>query len=94
VKNVGKQAGTEVVQLYVQDLVASVTRPVRELKGFQRVTLSAGQTETVTLRVPVTQLGCYDINLQYRVEPGEFRVYVGGDSRAELSATFNVVAAQ
>ena len=94
VKNVGKQAGTEVVQLYVQDLVASVTRPVRELKGFQRVTLSAGQQETVTLRVPVTQLGCYDINLQYRVEPGEFRVYVGGDSRAELSATFNVVAAQ
>jgi len=94
VKNVGKQAGTEVVQLYVQDLVASVTRPVRELKGFQRVTLSAGQTETVTLRVPVTQLGCYDINLQYRVEPGEFRVYVGGDSQAELSATFNVVAAQ
>jgi beta-glucosidase len=79
-KNSGNVKGTEVVQLYLRDLVASVTRPVKELKAFKRVTLGAGETQSVTLSVPVSELGFHDESMKYVVEPGAFEVFVGGNS--------------
>lgn len=91
VKNTGKRAGTEIVQLYIQDVVASVTRPVKELKGFQRVFLQPGEQKSVTFRLPASQLGFYNLNMQYQVEPGEFKVYVGGNSQETLASNFEIV---
>ena len=81
VTNTGKQAGTEVVQMYIQDLVSSVTRPIKELKGFQKVSLQPGETKTVTLDITPELLAFYDIDMKFTVEPGEFEVMVGNSSR-------------
>jgi beta-xylosidase len=81
VTNTGSRRGDEVVQLYVRDLVSSVTRPVKELKGFRRVTLDPGQTQTIALDVTPDRLAFHDIDLSFRVEPGEFRLMVGSSSR-------------
>ena len=81
--NTGPRAGDEVVQLYVRDLVSSVTRPVKELKGFQRLTLGPGERRTVAFDVTPEHLAFYDINMEWRVEPGEFRLMVGPSSRDE-----------
>jgi beta-glucosidase len=81
VTNTGAVAGDEVVQLYIRDKVSSVTRPVKELKGFQRVTLGPGQTRTVTLEITPEHLAFYDIDMKYVVEPGEFEILVGNSSR-------------
>lgn len=81
VTNTGARKGDEVVQLYVRDVVSSVTRPVKELKGFLRVTLDPGQTRTVALDVTPDRLAFYDIDMNFRVEPGEFRLMVGSSSR-------------
>ena len=83
VVNTGARAGDEVVQLYVRDLVSSVTRPVKELKGFQRITLAPGERRTVVFEVTPDHLAFYDIDMQWRVEPGEFRLMVGSSSRNE-----------
>jgi len=83
VTNTGPRAGTETVQLYIRDLVSSVTRPVKELKGFQKISLVPGETKTVTLNITPASLAFYDINLKYTVEPGEFAILVGSSSRAE-----------
>jgi beta-glucosidase len=83
VTNTGKRAGSEVVQLYVRDLVSSVTRPIKELKGFQKVTLNPGETTTVALEITGQSLAFYDINMEYVVEPGDFAVMVGNSSRDE-----------
>lgn len=83
VTNTGDRAGTEVVQLYIRDRVSSVTRPVKELKGFARVTLEPGETQTVTLDVTPASLAFYDVNMDYVVEPGAFDVMVGTSSRDE-----------
>jgi beta-glucosidase len=83
VTNTGEREGTEVVQLYIRDLVSSVTRPVRELKGFRKVRLDPGETATVALEIPPASLAFYDIDMRLVVEPGEFEVMVGGSSRAE-----------
>jgi len=91
VANTGSRAGTDVAQLYVRDDVGSVTRPVRQLKGFQRVELAAGATKTVEFRVPVQQLGFWNQAMRYVVEPGTFHVYAGSSSTAELVGTFEVV---
>jgi len=80
VKNTGARAGDEVVQLYLHDLVGSVTRPVKELKGFKRVTLEAGQSARVTFNVPVALTAFYDRAMRYVVEPGVFEVLVGSAS--------------
>jgi beta-glucosidase len=88
--NSGARRGTEVVQLYVRDEVASVTRPVRELKQFQRVDLAPGETRTVTLRVPVQSMGFWGPGMRYIVEPGAFRVFVGPNSATGLEAAFAV----
>ena len=93
VTNTGSKPGEEVVQLYVRDVVSSVTRPVKELKGFQRISLGPGETRTVTFEVTPEHLAFYDIDMVYRVEPGEFRLMVGSSSRdADLQAvTLRVV---
>jgi len=89
-KNRGKYAGTEVVQLYVQDMIASVTRPVKELKGFRRVYLNPGEQAVVEFRIPVSSLGLYDSEMRYVVEPGDFNLMVGGSSETGLMAQFRV----
>ena len=81
VTNTGKRAGTEVVQMYIRDLVSSVTRPVKELKGFQKIALQPGETKTVALDITPESLAFYDINMKYVVEPGEFEIMVGNSSR-------------
>jgi beta-glucosidase len=81
VKNTGKRGGTEVVQMYIRDRVSSVTRPVKELKGFQKITLAPGETRTVSLEITPESLAFYDTNMNHVVEPGEFEVMVGNSSR-------------
>jgi beta-glucosidase len=80
VTNMGKRAGTEVIQLYVRDLVSSVTRPVKELKGFQKVALPPGKSQTAVLEIAPDTLAFYDVNMDYVVEPGEFEIMVGTSS--------------
>jgi beta-glucosidase len=81
VTNTGDRAGTEVVQLYIRDLVSSVTRPVKELKGFHRVRLDPGETTTVAFDITPALLSFYDIDMRYVVEPGDFELMVGTSSR-------------
>ena len=83
VTNTGALAGDEVVQLYIRDVVSSVTRPVKELKGFRRVTLAPGETRTVAFDITPDKLAFYDIDMVWRVEPGEFRIMIGSSSRNE-----------
>ena len=89
-KNTGKKEATEVVQLYVRDLVGSVTRPVRELKGFQRVTLAPGQQTEVVFELPIQDLAFYGKDMVKKVEPGKFQVWIAGDSASGTLAEFEV----
>lgn len=91
-KNTGKYDGTEVVQLYVQDKVGSVTRPVKELKRFQRVTLKAGESTQVSLSLPVSELAFWGYDMNYTVEPGDFTLWVGTNSAEGLTKNFSVSA--
>src|SRR3989454_427811 len=91
VANTGSREGTEVVQLYVRDEVASVGRPVRELKGFQRVTLKPAGSRAVDIRVAVRDLAFYGLDMKRVVEPGAFRVYVGPSSAEGQEARFEVI---
>lgn len=90
VTNTGDRDGKEVVQLYIRDLVGSVTRPVKELKGFELVALKAGETKTVRFILDHATLGFYTNDGRYVVEPGDFKVFIGGDSNATLSADFSL----
>ena len=81
VTNKGSREGTETVQMYIRDLVSSVTRPVKELKGFARVSLRPGESKTVGIAITPESLAFYDVNMKYVVEPGEFEVMVGSSSR-------------
>lgn len=81
VTNTGKRDGAEVVQLYVRDLVGSITRPVRELKGFEKIFLRAGETGTVSFEITDDMLGFYDGDLNWAVESGDFDIMIGTDSR-------------
>jgi len=90
VRNTGARAGTEVVQLYLRDEVASVTRPVRELKGFRRVPLGPGEARSVEFSVTPAQLAFYGPSLEPIIEPGTFRVFVGGSSVGGLEGSFEV----
>jgi beta-glucosidase len=90
IENVGKRTGDEVVQLYIRDVAASVTRPVKELKGFQRVTLQPGEKRRVEFNVRADQLGFYNRDMRFVVEPGEFRIMVGPNSENLIQTTFEV----
>jgi beta-glucosidase len=81
VTNTGSREGSEVVQLYIRDLVSSVTRPVKELKGFKKVWLQPGESTTVVIDISPGSLAFYDVNMKYVVEPGDFEVMVGTSSR-------------
>ena len=81
VTNTGQHEGTEVVQLYIRDLVSSVTRPIKELKGFQKVRLQPGESKTVSFDITPDELSFFDVNMRYVVEPGDFEVMVGNSSR-------------
>lgn len=90
-ENTGKYEGTEVAQLYVQDKVASVTRPVKELKRFTRVTLKSGEKKTVTFELPISELAFWNIDMVRTVEPGDFGLWVGPDSQTGEEVFFKVV---
>ncbi len=89
-KNSGEYDGTEVAQLYVQDLVGSISRPVKELKGFQRVTLKAGESAVVEFSLPVADLAFWNIDDKFVVEPGDFNLWVATDSASGEPAGFTV----
>ena len=90
VTNTGGRPGSEVVQLYVRDRVSSVTRPVKELKGFRKVRLAPGESATVELPVGRDALAFHDLDMRHVVEPGEFSVMVGTSSRDEDLQTFTL----
>lgn len=90
VTNTGSYDGRETVQLYIRDLYGSVVRPVKELRGFQQVFLKPGESRTVTFTITPADLRFYDAKLRYVVEPGEFKVYIGGNSREVKEAGFTL----
>ncbi|MBO3097780.1 beta-glucosidase BglX [Gelidibacter pelagius] len=90
VKNSGNYDGKEVVQLYIRDLVGSVTRPVKELKGFEKVEIKKGETKTVTFKLTVEDLKFYNSNLDFVAEPGQFHVFVGTNSDTTMKAEFEL----
>ena len=90
--NASDVAGEEVVQLYVRDLVGNVTRPVKELKGFKRVRLDPGQSETVEFQLHTDDLAFYGRDMKLNTEAGRFHVWIGGSSNAELQGEFEIVA--
>ena len=92
VSNTGLLPGGEVVQLYIRDLVGSTTRPVKELKGFERIYLQPGQTRTVTFKIAPEMLKFYNYDLQYVIEPGDFQVMIGSNSRDVKTAAFTVTS--
>ncbi len=93
VQNVGERAAEEVVQLYVRDLVGSVTRPVKELKGFQRVRLEPCESQRVCFELHTDELAFYNQKMQLVTEPGHFHAWIGSSSEPELWGEFEVVAA-
>jgi len=90
-ENAGTRAGDEVVQLYIRDPVATMTRPVKELKGFQRVTLQAGEKRRVEFTLTRDQLAFWNREMRFVAEPGEFRVMVGSNSRDLIEAKFELL---
>ena len=88
--NTGNCEGTEIAQVYVRDLVGSVTRPVKELKAFERITLAPGESRTVTLSLPVSELAFYGLDMVKKVEPGDFQLWVAGDSASGEALSFKV----
>ncbi|MEI8084671.1 MAG: glycoside hydrolase family 3 N-terminal domain-containing protein [Paludibacter sp.] len=90
VKNTGKVDGEEVVQCYVRDLVGSVTRPVKELKGFEKIMLKAGESKTMTFTITPDMLAFYRIDMSYGTEPGDFKLFIGSNSRDVKETTFKL----
>ncbi len=90
VKNTGKTKGDEVVQMYIRDEVSSVTRPIKELRGFERITLNPGETQKVTFKISPEKLSFYNREMKRVVEPGMFKVQVGGNSVDLTEARFEV----
>ncbi|MDU1892608.1 MAG: beta-glucosidase BglX [Dysgonomonas sp.] len=88
--NAGEYDGEEIVQLYTRDLVGSVTRPVKELKGFKKIFLKAGESQTVEFTLSVDDLRFYNPELEYVYEPGDFHLFVGGSSDTSLKAKFSL----
>ena len=81
IKNTGSRTGDEVVQLYIRDLLGSVSRPVLELKGFQRIHLEPGETKEISFAITPEMLSMLDKDLKKIVEPGDFRIMIGASSR-------------
>jgi beta-glucosidase len=90
ITNTGRFDGTEVAQLYIRDMVGSITRPVKELKGFQKVFLKAGESKTLTFSLTANDLAFYNAKLEHRAEPGDFKVFVGTNSVEVKEAAFTL----
>jgi beta-glucosidase len=90
VKNTGSVAGTEVVQLYIRNTAASVSQPVRELKGFARVTLAPGEQKHVEFPLGFDELSFYDADIRRTVEPTTYTIWVGGSSLATAETSLKV----
>ncbi|WP_281234270.1 beta-glucosidase BglX [Flavobacterium gelatinilyticum] len=90
VTNTGNFDGKETVQLYIRDLVGSVTRPVRELKGFQKIALKKGEKQTVSFDITVEDLKFYNSDLKFVAEPGQFDIFIGGNSAADKKVSFEL----
>ncbi|WP_317047337.1 glycoside hydrolase family 3 C-terminal domain-containing protein [Lutibacter citreus] len=90
-KNIGKYDGAEVVQLYVRDLFGSVTRPVKELKGFEKVMLKSGEEKIITFKLTSDDLRFHNIDMNFVAEPGDFKVFVGGNSNDVIETEFKLL---
>lgn len=88
IKNTSNTDGTEIVQLYVRDLVGSIARPIKELKGFQRISIKAGESKTVTFKLPVSELAFYGKDLLKKVEAGEFDIWIAPNSKEGVKESF------
>ena len=82
--------GTEVVQLYVSDLFGSVTRPVKELKGFKRIELNPNEEKIIVFKLSSYELSFWNINMKKEVEPGKFKIRIGTDSQSGLETSFEI----
>jgi len=91
IKNTSTRAGTEVAQLYIRDLTASVTRPVRELKGFKRLDLKASEEKEIIFEIPAHELGFIGLENRFVVEPGRFKLWIGTDSTSGLEGVFELI---
>jgi len=91
VKNTGDKAGEEVVQMYVRDMVGSVTRPVKELKGYRKIALDPGEQKTVTFEIRSEDLAFYTKDMEYKPEPGDFKIFTGSSSKDLQSADFKLI---
>ena len=91
VKNTGNRKGAEVVQMYIRDDYSSVTRPVKELKGFKKIWLAPGQSQTVSFTITPALLSFYDKDMKWIVEPGDFTIMVGTSSDKTGSVKLTVV---
>jgi beta-glucosidase len=91
VTNSGAVTGKEVVQLYIRDLVGSITRPVKELKGFQKIELKAGESKNISFTISANDLKFYNSDLKFVAEPGDFKVFIGGNSRDVKEADFKLL---
>jgi beta-glucosidase len=91
VTNTGKYAGEEVVQLYIRDLSADIARPLKELKGFEKIKLEPYENKTVTFRLTEKDLAYWNNDLKFKADPGRFRVFVGGSSRDTREAEFDLL---
>jgi Beta-glucosidase-related glycosidases len=90
VRNTSNTDGTEVVQLYIRDLVGSIARPVKELKGFRKIQLKAGESKTVEFSISTEDLAFWGRDLTFNAEPGDFSLWIGGDSNATLMTSFSI----
>ena len=91
ITNTGNYDGKEVVQLYIRDVVGSVTRPIKELKGFQKINLAKGQKQTVTFEITEEDLKFYNSELEFIAEPGTFHVFIGTNSDVTEYKPFELV---
>ncbi|CAN5771242.1 beta-glucosidase BglX [soil metagenome] len=91
VTNAGTRDGKEVVQLYTRDMVGSIARPVKELKGFQKISVKAGESKTVSFTISAHDLKFYNSELKYAAEPGDFKIFIGGNSRDVKEASFKLL---
>lgn len=90
VKNTGTVTGQEIVQMYIRDLVGSSTRPVKELKGFEKISLKAGESKAVSFKISAEDLKFYNSDLKFVAEPGDFKVFIGANSRDNTEAQFKL----
>jgi beta-glucosidase len=90
VTNTGTRSGKETVQMYIRDMVGSITRPLKELKGFKQITLEPGETQKVSFNISVNDLKFYNSDLKYVYEPGDFKVFIGTNSQDVKESDFKL----